>query len=59
MKIKEEISQLVDTLPEEFLNELLAYLKKVEKASKDKGGLSLHLNTILLEDKDVLLKLAQ
>jgi len=59
MQVKEEISHIVDTLPEDFLNELLQYLKKLENASKDKATLSLHLNTILIEDNDVLSKLAQ
>ena len=59
MQVKEEISHIVDTLPEDFLNELLQYLKKLEKTSKDKATLSLHLNTILIEDNDVLSKLAQ
>ncbi len=59
MKVKEEISNIVDTLPEEFLDELLQYLIKLEKSSKDKVKLSLHLNTILTEDKDVLSKLAE
>jgi hypothetical protein len=59
MQIKEEISHIVDTLPEDFLNELLQYLKKLEKVSKNKGKMSLHLNSILIEDKDVLTKLSQ
>ena len=59
MQVKEEISHIVDSLPEDFLNELLQYLKKLEKASKDKATLSLHLNTILIEDNDVLAKLAK
>ncbi len=59
MQIKEEISHIVDTLPEDFLNELLQYLKKLEKVSKTKGKMSLHLNSILIEDKDVLTKLSQ
>ncbi len=59
MHVKEEISHIVDTLPEDFLNELLQYLKQLEKASKNKGKLSLHLNTILIEDRDVLVKLAK
>lgn len=59
MQVKEEISQIVDTLPEDFLNELLQYLKKLEKASKDNRKMSLHLNTILIEDKDILAKLAK
>jgi hypothetical protein len=59
MHVKEEISLIVDTLPEDFLNELLQYLKQIEKGSKEKSKLSLHLNTILLEDAEVLLKLAK
>ena len=59
MKVKEEISNIVDTLPEEFLNELLLYLIQLEKASKDKVKLSLHLNRILTEDNVVLAKLAE
>jgi hypothetical protein len=59
MKVKEEISNIVDTLPEEFLNELLLYLIQLEKASKDKVKLSLHLNRILIEDNVVLAKLAE
>ena len=49
MHVKEEISLIVDTLPEDFLNELLQYLKQIEKGSKEKSKLSLHLNTILLK----------
>lgn len=59
MQIKEEISHIVDTLPEDFLNELLQYLRNLEKVSKNKGKLSLHLNSILIEDNDVLTKLSQ
>lgn len=59
MHIKEEISLIVETLPKDFLIELLRYLKQLEKSSKEKSKLSLHLNTILLEDADVLLKLAK
>jgi hypothetical protein len=59
MQVKEEISHIVDTLPEDALAELLQYLKKLEKASKEKVKLSLHLNTILVEDKEVLSTLAK
>jgi len=59
MQVKEEISNIVNTLPEDFLNELLQYLKKLEKTSQDKRKLSMHLNTILIEDKEVLTKLAK
>jgi len=59
MQVKEEINHIVDTLPEDFLVELLRYLKKLEKVSKEKVKLSLHLNTVLVEDKDLLEKLAK
>ncbi len=59
MAVKEEITHIVDSLPEEFLQELLDYLKSLEKASKQKAISSLHLNKILIEDKEVLSKLAK
>jgi hypothetical protein len=59
MQVKEEINHIVDTLPEDFLVELLRYLKKLEKVSKEKVKLSLHLNTVLVEDKELLEKLAK
>lgn len=54
MKLKQEIAQIVDTLPEEVLGELVRYLRQVEKARP-----SLHLQTILLEDKELLERLAK
>jgi len=59
MAHRQEIAQIVDTLPEEVLGELLQYLRQVEKASQEKARLSLHLKTILLEDKDLLERLAK
>lgn len=59
MAVKEEIAHIVDSLPEEFLKELLDYLISLEKASKNKAIYSLHLNKILIEDKEVLSKLAK
>ena len=59
MEIKQEITNIVDTLPNEVLDDLLIYLKKVQKASEKKITLSLNLNTILIEDKEVLEKLAK
>jgi hypothetical protein len=54
MEIKQAIAQIVDQLPNEVLVELLGYLRQVEKASKDKARISLHLNTILAEDEAAL-----
>jgi hypothetical protein len=59
MKLKQEIARIIDTLPEDVLSELVQYLRQVEKASQEKARMSLHLKTILLEDRDVLERLAK
>ncbi len=59
MNVKQEITQIVDTLPDEVLNELLEYLRQVEKVSQEKMRLSLNLKTILTEDRELLEKLAK
>ena len=59
MKVKQEITQIVDTLPNEVLNELLAYLQQVEKVSQEKMRLSLNLKTILTERPKLVEKLAK
>ena len=59
MEVKQEINQIVDALPKEVLNELLQYLRQVEKASQEKIRLSLNLKTILTEDKELLERLAK
>lgn len=59
MELKQEIAQIVDKLPNEVLGELLQYLRQVEKTTVEKMRLSLNLNTILTEDRDLLEKLAK
>jgi|JI81BgreenRNA_FD_contig_51_991989_length_710_multi_1_in_0_out_0_2 hypothetical protein len=59
MELTEEITQIVNTLPKEVLGEILQYLRQVEKTSQDKMRLSLNLKTILLEDRELLEKLAK
>ena len=59
MEIKEEINQIVETLPEDVLSELLQYLRQIEKESGDKIRLSLTINSILTEDDNSLERLAQ
>jgi uncharacterized protein (UPF0335 family) len=59
MGVKQEINQIVDTLPNEVLSELLHYLQQVEKVSQEKMRLSLNLKTILTEDSGLLERLAQ
>jgi len=59
MEPKNEIVQIVNKLPDEVLGELLQYLRQVEKTSLEKMRLSLNLNTILTEDRELLEKLAK
>lgn len=59
MELKQEIVQIVNKLPNEVLGELLQYLRQVEKTTKEKMRLSLNLNTILAEDRELLEKLAK
>ena len=59
MELTKEIGQIVDTLPDEVLTELLQYLKAIEKVSQEEMRLSLNLKTILTEDRALLEKLAQ
>lgn len=59
METKEEIVQIVSKLPNEVLGELLQYLRQIEKTTAEKMRLSLNLNTILTEDRELLEKLAK
>lgn len=58
-QIKSEIQKLLDTVPENVLQDLLSYLKVAQKQSKDQAELSSHLRKILNEDKELLEKLAK
>ncbi len=59
MEAKQEIMQIVNTLPSDVLDNLLQYLRQIEKTSKDKLQLAVNLRTILNEDKELLQKLAK
>ncbi len=59
MDVKQKIVQIVEALPEELLGDLLIFLEQIEKESQEKIRLSLNLGKILLEDEDVLERLAQ
>ena len=58
-QIRGEINQILLNLPESKLGAVLAYLKEVEKASKDDIETAIFLNKIFEEDDDLLKKLAQ
>lgn len=57
--IKTEIFKLLDNVPENNLQELLDYLKQVQKQKRDNVDFSRHISQILREDQDLLKKLAQ
>ena len=59
MKVKDEITRIVDSLPNEVLDNLLEYLKLIEETTSDQSKRSLSLRKILEEDKHVLSKLAK
>jgi hypothetical protein len=59
MEVKDEIIQIVNSLPNEVLGELLQYLRQVEKTHAEKIRHSLNLHTILTEDRELLEKLAK
>ena len=58
-QLRTEISQLIGKLPESQLKLILAYLKEIEKSSKENTELMTHLDKIFEEDAGLLKKLAQ
>ncbi len=58
-EIKTEIQQLLDTVPESVLHDLLDYLKEAQKQTKDQAELSSQLRKIIHEDRELLEKLAR
>lgn len=59
MELTEEITEIVNTLPKDVLGDVLNYLRQLEKVSQEKQSLSLNLKTILIEDRELLEKLAK
>jgi len=57
-QIKTEIQKLLDTVPENVLQDLLDYLKEAQKQTKDQAVLTSNLRKIIHEDKELLEKLA-
>ena len=58
-QLKLEIQKVIETIPENVLQELLEYLKAIQNKAKEKVELSRHLRQILSEDKELLERLAQ
>jgi len=58
-ELKERINKVLDSIPDEVLEELLKYLKSLTNKSKEDMLLSQNLKRILEEDKNLLERLAQ
>lgn len=59
MELKQEIIQIVNKLPNAVLSDLLQQLRQMESLAQEKICLSTNLKTILVEDQELLKKLAQ
>ena len=58
-EIKKEIDRVINSIPEDTLEEVLDYLKSLTNKSKKEVLLSQNLKKILKEDKELLERLAQ
>ncbi len=58
-EIKTEIQKVLDTVPEDALQNILLFLKNLEPKSTNQLTLTHHLQQILKEDQELLKKLAQ
>jgi hypothetical protein len=47
MEIKQQITRLINNLPEDILSEVFDYLKEVEKEAKEKEKLAQEKNNLL------------
>ena len=57
-EIKYEISKVLNRFSDKTLDELLAFLRELDKKHEDKS-IESSLNSILSEDKELLSRLAQ
>ncbi|HRH62785.1 MAG TPA: hypothetical protein PLI68_05610 [Bacteroidia bacterium] len=58
-EIKTEIHKVLDNVPENVLQSVLDYLKSIIHTNSDSVQLTNNLRQILLEDKELLQKLAE
>jgi hypothetical protein len=59
MEVKQEISKIIESLPESILAEVLTFLRDIDKASKDGNLTTMDLRIILKEDHELLQELAK
>jgi hypothetical protein len=58
-EIRKEINKVIREVPENFLEDILSYLKQVERRSKEDIQAFSNLKKILKEDQELLDKLAK
>lgn len=58
-KIKVEIQKAIEDIPDKILEDILSYLKQIQKTSLKDIEMSKYLRQIFREDKELLEKLAQ
>ena len=58
-EIKQEIQKSLDRMPESYLQDILDFLKLAENQTADKLRMTRNLSDILLEDRELLEKLAK
>ena len=58
-ELKEEIAKVLETVPEEILEDILDYLKLLITNPKEKLSMTTKLRQIIKEDEELLQKLAQ
>jgi hypothetical protein len=58
-QIQSEIQKVLDSVPENVLQDVLDFLKELQDQPADKVRLTNNLRQILSEDKDLLERLAQ
>lgn len=58
-ELKSEIQKSLDNVPESVLEDILALLKEAAGKPEDKVKLTRHLRDIMIEDKNLLERLAK
>ncbi len=57
--LRKEINRVIQKVPDDFLDDILAYLKEVENKSKNDYDSLRYLKQIFKEDQELLEKLAK
>ena len=57
--LRKEINRVIQEVPDDFLTDILSYLKEIENKSKKDFDSLRHLKQIFKEDQELLEKLAK